>query len=83
MALAANKLSEIFGLTQYKAIFKQDQTSMDLIKSIFGNQMTENEYSILPSLNQGDCLLSIAGDSNLVMHFEVTEDEVKLFKGGA
>ncbi|HCW52175.1 MAG TPA: ATPase [Clostridium sp.] len=83
MVLAANKLSEIFGLTQYKAIFKQDQTSMDLIKDIFGKQMTENEYSIIPNFNQGDCLLSISGDKNLVMHFEVTEEELKLFKGGA
>ncbi|MED2914209.1 ATPase (plasmid) [Bacillus velezensis] len=83
MALAANKLREIFGLTQYKALFKQDQTSMKLIKDIFEDQMTDNEYALLPKFETGDCILSIAGDRNLVMHVEATEEELELFEGGA
>ncbi|MEC1666424.1 MULTISPECIES: VirB4 family type IV secretion system protein [Bacillus] len=83
MALAANKLREIFGLTQYKALFKQDQTSMKLIKSLFEDQMTDNEYALLPKFETGDCILSIAGDRNLVMHVEATQEELELFEGGA
>lgn len=83
MALAANKLREIFGLTQYKALFKQDQTSMRLIKDLFEDQMTDNEYALLPKFETGDCILSIAGDQNLVMHVEATHKELELFEGGA
>ncbi|MCY8151976.1 MULTISPECIES: VirB4 family type IV secretion system protein [Bacillus subtilis group] len=83
MALAANKLREIFGLTQYKALFKQDQTSMKLIKSLFEEQLTDNEYALLPKFEQGDCILSISGDQNLVMHIEATKEELELFEGGA
>ncbi|MCY7751383.1 ATPase [Bacillus inaquosorum] len=83
MALAANKLREIFGLTQYKALFKQDQTSMRLIKDLFEDQMTDNEYALLPKFETGDCILSIAGDRNLVMHVEATQEELELFEGGA
>jgi GTPase SAR1 family protein len=83
MVVASNKLSEIFGLTQYKALFKQDVTSMNFIKKLFGDQMTETEYAIIPTFNSGDCVFSIAGDQNLVMHVEVTPEELALFKGGA
>ncbi|MBH0158708.1 ATPase [Fictibacillus sp. 5RED26] len=83
MALASNKLSEIFGLTQYKAIFRQDATSMKLIKNLFGDQMTDMEYGMMPTFDKGNCVLSIAGDQNLVMTVEVTPEELALFKGGA
>lgn len=83
MVIAANKLSEIFGLTQYKALFKQDVSSMNLIRKLFGDQMTETEYAIIPTFESGDCVFSIAGDQNLVMHIEVTNEELDLFQGGA
>lgn len=83
MVLAANKLSEVFGLTQYKFLFRQDKTSMPLIRRIFENQLTESEYNLIPNLETGDCVLSISGDQNLVMHVEVTKDELEMFMGGA
>ncbi|MFT8389956.1 MAG: TraE, Type IV secretion system protein [Sporolactobacillus sp.] len=83
MVQAANKLAEIFGLTQYKLIMKMDQSSMDLVRRLFGDQITENEYQMLPQFERGDCLLSISGDQNLIFHVEVTQDELDLFKGGA
>ncbi|MCE4051674.1 VirB4 family type IV secretion system protein [Bacillus sp. Au-Bac7] len=83
MVLAANKLSEVFGLTQYKFLFRQDKTSMPLIRKIFENQLTESEYNLIPNLETGDCVLSISGDQNLVMHVEVTKEELDMFLGGA
>lgn len=83
MVEAANKLSEIFGLTQYKFLMKMDQTTMKKIRELFEDQFTENEYRLLPTFSKGDCILSIAGDQNLVMHVEATQEEIDLFKGGA
>ncbi|MDD9150457.1 ATPase [Sporolactobacillus sp. CQH2019] len=80
---AANKLAEIFGLTQYKFLVKTDESSMDLVRRLFKDQITENEYAMIPKFEKGDVLLSISGDQNLIFHVEVTEDELDLFKGGA
>lgn len=83
MALAANKLNEIFGLTQYKFLFRQDQTSMKAIRTLFEDQLTSNEYSLLTKLETGSCIMAISGDQNLVMNVEVTQEELDLFEGGA
>ena len=56
---------------------------MKLIKNLFEDQMTDNEYALLPKFETGDCILSIAGDRNLVMHVEATQEELELFEGGA
>ena len=86
---AANKLKEIFGLTQYKILLKQDSTSIGFLKKIFGNTFTETEYNLIPAFetskevggSQG--ILSISGDQNIQMTFQVTEEELALFNGGA
>ncbi|GMG66726.1 ATPase [Tetragenococcus halophilus] len=86
---AANKLSEIFGLTQYKIILKQDSTSMNFLKKTFGNVFTDAEYTMMSQFqtskevggSQG--IMSIAGDQNIQMTFQVTDEELALFNGGA
>ncbi|BBM18456.1 MULTISPECIES: VirB4 family type IV secretion system protein [Enterococcus] len=86
---AANKLKEIFGLTQYKILLKQDVTSLNFLKSIFGNIFTETEYAMMAQFqtskevggSQG--IMSIAGDQNIQMTFQVTDEELALFNGGA
>lgn len=86
---AANKLSEIFGLTQYKIILKQDSTSMNFLKKTFGNVFTDAEYAMMSQFqtskevggSQG--IMSIAGDQNIQMTFQVTDVELALFNGGA
>jgi len=86
---AANKLKEIFGLTQYKILLKQDSTSIGFLKKIFGHTFTDTEYNLIPTFetskevggSQG--ILSISGDQNIQMTFQVTEEELALFNGGA
>ncbi|EOI51496.1 VirB4 family type IV secretion system protein [Enterococcus gilvus] len=86
---AANKLREIFGLTQYKILLKQDITSINFLRKIFGDVFTETEYNMIPQFqtskeiggSQG--ILSISGDQNLQMTFQVTDEELALFNGGA
>ncbi|OJG77545.1 ATPase [Enterococcus pallens] len=86
---AANKLKEIFGLTQYKILLKQDITSLNFLKNIFGNIFTDTEYAMMAQFqtskevggSQG--IMSIAGDQNIQMTFQVTDEELALFNGGA
>nr|WP_199201693.1 TraE, Type IV secretion system protein [Listeria ivanovii]QPL19486.1 TraE, type IV secretion system/conjugal transfer protein [Listeria ivanovii]UCK61617.1 type IV secretion system/conjugative transfer family protein [Listeria ivanovii] len=83
MVLAANQLSQIVGLCPYKMIFKTDEASMKRLKSVFGTQLTESEYELIPRFGIGDCILSMSGDQNLTMHVEITPEEELLFAGGA
>ncbi|HAB8811058.1 TPA_asm: TraE, Type IV secretion system protein [Listeria monocytogenes] len=83
MVLAANQLSQIVGLCPYKMIFKTDEASMSRLKSVFGAQLTESEYELIPRFGIGDCILSMSGDQNLTMHVEITPEEELLFAGGA
>lgn len=86
---AANKLKEIFGLTQYKILLKQDVTSLNFLKNILGNIFTDTEYAMMAQFqtskevggSQG--IMSISGDQNIQMTFQVTDEELALFNGGA
>jgi hypothetical protein len=86
---AANKLKEIFGLTQYKILLRQDVTSLNFLRNIFGNIFTDTEYEMMAQFqtskevggSQG--IMSIAGDQNIQMTFQVTDEELALFNGGA
>ena len=89
MVEAANKLKEIFGLTQYKILLRQDVTSLNFLRNIFGNIFTDTEYEMMAQFqtskevggSQG--IMSIAGDQNIQMTFQVTDEELALFNGGA
>lgn len=88
MAKAVNTLQEIVGLCQYKVILKQAETSIPALKALFGSNFTDTDYEQMPYFttdkdlgSQG--ILSILGDKNINMYFKITEEENKLFTGGA
>lgn len=87
VALAASKLKEIIGLSQYKVILKQDETSIPMLRQVFGETFTDDEYRRIPTYKTGESgsqgVLSIAGDMNLQVTFEVTKEDLQLFDGGA
>ena len=61
---------------------KQDPNAIEHIRSIFNDQMTENEIRSIPYFEKGQVLLNITGDSNYKFRVHVTKEELKLFKGG-
>lgn len=88
-AEAANSLGELFTLTQYKIILKQDSSSIPFLRNVFGKVFTETEYQMMTQFQTGkeiggsQGILNIAGDQNLHMTFQLTDEEVELFAGGA
>lgn len=88
MARSADKLKEIVGLSQYKILLKQSDTSLPYIREIFEDTYSEEEISLLPRFktkkglgSQG--ILSILGESNLHTTFQFTDEEIALYDGGA
>lgn len=49
---AANKLKEIFGLTQYKILLKQDSTSIGFLKKSLGIHLQKQNTTLFLPLKQ-------------------------------
>ena len=79
---AVEELKKLFELTQYKFIMQQDNNAIEAIKKIFNGSLTESEINMIPTFEEGECILSIAGMKNIAMQIEITEEERRLFKGG-
>lgn len=79
---AVEELKKLFELTQYKFIMQQDSNALKSIRDIFENQLTDSEIEMIPTLEEGQCILSIMGMKNISMQIEISEEENKLFAGG-
>ena len=81
---AIEKLKIIFELTQYKFIFKQDSSVLPLIDKLFGGVLSPWQREKIPYLEQGETILSIAGDRNIFLKVWLSKQyEEQLFAGGA
>ena len=60
----------------------QDSNSLKVIREIFTEQFTEAEIAMIPRLERGQCILAINGDKNVTLQVEVTDEELRMFKGG-
>lgn len=76
-------INDLFDLSLYKFIGRQDSNTMDVVKSSFGNTLTKSELDRIPKLSQGEFILSMSGDSNIELMVFVDEEEKGLFRGGA
>ena len=76
------KLKNIFELTQYKFIFRQNSSAKRLLLKIFEGELTENQVNKIPKMEVGKCILSISGDTNIEFKVHLTKDEEKIFQGG-
>lgn len=91
MAEAADNLRQLFGLTQYKILLRQDTTSIPSLKNLFGSSFSDLEYEMMTKYRTGksegvdgsEGILAISGDQNLQMTFQVTDEEIAMFDGGS
>jgi energy-coupling factor transporter ATP-binding protein EcfA2 len=79
---ATEKLKLLFELTQYKFIMQQESNCLNLMKTIFENQLTESQLKQIPRFKVGECFLS-TGEDMYHTYIQITEQEKQLFKGGA
>ena len=79
---AVEKLKTLFELTQYKLIMQQDSNCRDILKTVFNDRITDSQLKQIPHFGQGECLLS-TGEEILHTFISITDQEQKLFKGGA
>lgn len=78
---AVNKLKSIFDLTTYKFMMQQDSESLPKISEIFHSTFSDNEINAIPTFDQGECILSISGDSNINFKAWISDEEKYYFDG--
>lgn len=79
---AVEKLKLLFELTQYKVIMQQEPNCLPVMRTVFEDQLTESQLKQVPKFGQGECFL-MTGEDSLHTYIQITEQEEKLFKGGA
>lgn len=79
---AVEKLKTLFELTQYKFIMQQEANCKEILRTIFGDGLTESQLKQIPRFGVGECFLSTGGDI-LHTYIQITQQEKELFKGGA
>lgn len=77
-----DKLKNIFELTQYKFVFRQNSNAKKLLSNIFEGVLTITQINKIPKLEIGKCILSISGDQNIEFKVHLTKEEEKIFQGG-
>lgn len=77
------KMKTLFELTQYKFLFLQDSSALNMIDKVLGPALTLSQRSAVTMLERGECVLVISGDRNINFKVWLSEDyEEELFSGG-
>ena len=59
------KMKTLFELTQYKFLFLQDSSALNMIDKVLGPALTLSQRSAVTMLERGECVLVISGDRNI------------------
>jgi len=76
-----NEIKLLFELSQYKIIYQQSQSVLDILNRVFQNQINTTELSKIPTLERGQCIL-YTGENNVTLNVELSQEENTLFGGG-
>lgn len=78
-----DKIRTLFELTQYKFMFRQDASTMNLLSTVFRNALSFSQIEQIPTLETAWTILSISGDRSIKFKvFLSKEYEAQLFAGG-
>ena len=72
----------LFKLSTYRFLFKQDESSEELIKRVFGKQLSDYDIADIIGFEERDILLNIKGAKNIKFRYGLSETEKRIFDGG-
>ena len=62
---------------------KQGIENKENIKKIFASTISDKQIDNVVDFQKGDAIMFIDGMPNIKMKFELSKEEIRLFKGGA
>ncbi|MEN2373368.1 ATP-binding protein, partial [Lacticaseibacillus paracasei] len=72
----------------YKIVLKHDATTIGteknplILRQLLGDILSPSEFLQIPKFDKGEAMF-LLGSEKLHMHFQVTNQELAIFKGGA
>ncbi|NBJ47126.1 trse protein [Enterococcus faecalis] len=72
----------LFKLSTYRFLFKQDESSEKLLKKVFGKQLSSYDIADIIGFEERDILLNIKGAKNIKFRYGLSETEKRIFDGG-
>lgn len=81
--LAVEQIKTLFELATYKWVMRQDANCQQKLLDIFSGIFTASQVSNVHQLEQGEALLSVGGEESIKFHVDCSDDELRIFSGGA
>ena len=80
---AVDQMKTMFEQMQYKVIMRQDSNALSTLRTVFQSQFTDTEIDRIPSFEQGVCLMGISSYKTVEFKVDVSQSELKVYRGGA
>lgn len=75
-------IKNLFSLAQYKWLLQQNGDTYDALQTAFRGQLPEYYLQEIPKFPKGDCVL-LTGSDAIHFHILISDEEKRLFAGGA
>jgi Type IV secretory pathway, VirB4 components len=75
-------VENLFELTQYKIIMKQDINSKEKLLEVFGEEIKEYQLQNIHKFAKGECILNISGFQTQKLHVSLSDLEKEFLAGG-
>lgn len=82
MGEISKAVMNLFKLTTYRFLLQQDSSSEELMKKIFGKQLSNYDLAEIFKFEERDILLNIKGATNIKFRYDLTDREKEIFDGG-
>ncbi len=71
----------LYKLSTYRFIYRQDASSLDMLRKVFGKEISESDLQAITRLKEGQAHLNIKGTTNIQFKREVSKRDLDIFEG--
>ncbi|MBC2305835.1 type VI secretion protein [Listeria booriae] len=82
-AEAIRDIVSLLEMSEYKMIMEQDPNSLEILRRIFGKQLSASELDAIPLLSQGECILCLSTNKNIRFHIYVSDADLRTYGGNS
>ena len=75
-------MRNLFELSTYRFVLLQTDSVKHKYREVFGESFSDWEIDQIPTLSQGEAILSILGVGNFKFHIHVPDESLSYYKGG-
>lgn len=81
MGPVSQAVMNLYKLSTYRFIYRQDASSLDTLRKVFGKEISESDLQAITRLKEGQSHLNIKGTTNIQFKREVNKRDLEIFEG--